>query len=307
VLLIEWGDSKAFHATEAHRKQRHPIRRAVIPVMRAGHDDLGARVPAVQILRGKTIAVFGLGAIGAPVAIELARNGCSTLHLIEHDTVEPGNSIRWPVGASAWGRRKLDVIEELITRDFPSTQVKPHSQAIGSLNPTPDADLIASVTRDCDLVIDATAAWGVTQLLDAVCKENDVPLIQLFGTPTLGGGVVARFVQDGPCLVCLEYAWDPEFSQPPLERPPGALDESTMAQPPGCAERTFVGASYDLGEISLEAVRLAIDTLGDPNPTPVVHTLRLVGGDGRRIPPSWTAQALERHARCPCATSRTSD
>ncbi|MER9533875.1 ThiF family adenylyltransferase [Mesorhizobium sp. M0309] len=79
-----------------------------LPVFRAGPVDIGWRVPAVAFLKEKRILVVGVGAVGAPVAIELARNGCGTLDLVEHDILEPGNTIRWPLGAAAWGQRKTE-------------------------------------------------------------------------------------------------------------------------------------------------------------------------------------------------------
>lgn len=100
MFPIYWGATRSFHKPK--RNQPHvPYSINVLPTLRAGRADLGARVPAVSVLHGKTVAVVGVGAIGAPVATELARAGCRHLHLVDHDTVEPGNAIRWPLGASA--------------------------------------------------------------------------------------------------------------------------------------------------------------------------------------------------------------
>ena len=35
------------------------------------------------------------------------------------DTVDPGTTCRWPVGLSAAGRKKVDVIRETLARDYP--------------------------------------------------------------------------------------------------------------------------------------------------------------------------------------------
>ncbi|WP_208611028.1 hypothetical protein, partial [Rhizobium tibeticum] len=57
-------------------------------------------------------------------------------------------------------------------------------------------------------------------------------------------------------------------------------------QPPGCAEPTFTGASFDRQELSLESVRLAVDVLSHPDElkASVIHTLSLHDGVGR-LPP----------------------
>jgi molybdopterin/thiamine biosynthesis adenylyltransferase len=54
---------------------------------RDGESGLGHRVPAVAALRNAKVAVIGLGAIGSPIAIELARNGVGKLHVLDHDVV----------------------------------------------------------------------------------------------------------------------------------------------------------------------------------------------------------------------------
>lgn len=303
ILVLEWGHPKAFRPRDKGRQPRHTLARSIVPVMRAGSDDLGVRVPTVALLRQKRVAVFGLGAIGSPVAIELARAGCKRLHLIEHDSVEPGNTVRWPLGTSAWGRRKVLAIADFIAREYPMTTVVPHQQMIGGLNDIPDEVMLNEVLGDVDLVIDGTVAWGVTQLLDVSCRERGIPLLQLFATPTLEGGAVVRLAGSGGCLVCLEHAWD----QGEIIRPPGALQDQILTQPTGCAERTFTGASYDLEEVSLQTVRLAIQTLADAGTvSSLIQTLSLVNAAGQRMPPQWREESLPRHPKCTCQPQQSS-
>ena len=120
VFFQAFGKPSAFKT----RRKRPPLTITTLPVYRAGPGDIGHRVPAVQLLREKRVLVVGTGAIGAPVAIELARNGCGALHLIENDLVEPGNTVRWPLGASAWARPKLQVLKDFLGREYPSTEVR---------------------------------------------------------------------------------------------------------------------------------------------------------------------------------------
>ena len=96
LFPLAYGRKKRFG-----RKASRSPDAIIVPTYRAGASDLGNRVPGVAHLRNKRIAVFGLGALGAPLAVELARHGCYSVHLIDHDCVEPGNSIRWPLGATA--------------------------------------------------------------------------------------------------------------------------------------------------------------------------------------------------------------
>jgi hypothetical protein len=304
LFPIYHGPSSAFRNLKAGQRPREQ-KINVLPTFRAGDQDLGARVPSVQLLRDKTIAVIGVGAVGAPVAAELARSGCRELRLVDHDLVEPGNSIRWPIGASAWGMRKAHALAVHLTREYPNAQVRAWSHAIGSFDNAEadkgDAALLAAVLDGVDIVVDGTAAYGVTTVLSDVCAELGISLISLYATPSLEGGGVVRYAPDSGCPTCLEIA----HHEGAIDRPPGSFNETMLAQPPGCAERTFTGASYDLQELSLEAMRLLVDTLSSPAESEgsVVHTLSLVQG-GRRAPPSWRVEELPKIPRCSCNSRR---
>ncbi|TAN02459.1 MAG: hypothetical protein EPN36_16885 [Rhodanobacteraceae bacterium] len=301
IMALEVGHPKAFRPSDKGRKRR-PLYQYLIPVLRAGPDDLRVRAPTASRLRKKHVAIFGLGAIGAPVALELARNGCGRLHLIEHDSVEPGNTVRWPIGVSAWGRRKVLAIANFIAGEYPGTEVFPHQQMIGAINNPPDSTVLDEVLGDVALVIDATVAWGVTQWLEILCRERGIPLLQPFATPTLEGGAVVRLTSSGGCLVCLEHAWD----QGEIVRPPGSLEEDdVLTQPIGCSERTFTGASYDLQEVSLQTVRLAVQTLTAAEPAfSLIQTLSLIDANGKTVPPQWREDPLPRHPKCTCQPQR---
>ncbi|HEX8414158.1 MAG TPA: hypothetical protein VF637_09775, partial [Sphingomicrobium sp.] len=76
LIGLVHGPRKAFGARGRGRQQFNTIQ-----TFRAGDKDIGGRVPAVEVLRSKSIALLGLGAIGGPLALELARNGCKELRL----------------------------------------------------------------------------------------------------------------------------------------------------------------------------------------------------------------------------------
>ena len=302
LFVFMYGPKKVFrHAKPGQAAKGLTI--LFIPTLRAGTQDLGARVPAVGLLRDRTIVVAGLGALGAPLALELARNGAKKLHLLDHDIVEPGNSIRWPLGASAWGRGKAESLAAFIRREYPWTEVAEYPHAIGSIEEgrpeSGDSEVFDAIMPDVDLVVDATASYGVSTALSDVCRAADVPLICLYASPPVEGGIVARFAPESGCPTCLEFAYGAET----IIRSPGfGNDERGLQQPPGCAERTFTGASFDLQELSLQAMRLIVDTLERPDDSreSVVQTLSLVA-DGRRSLPNWRMDLLPKAAGCSCA------
>jgi hypothetical protein len=292
-----FGPSRAFGKTPPRGVTRHVV---LLKTLRAGAADMGARSPVVSQLRRARIAVIGVGALGAPVAVGLARSGCGSLNVLDQDIVEPGNAVRWPLGAQAWGFGKVHAIGGFIAANYPWTELTHILHRLGHAPESEelrDENVLPGILDGVQLVIDATASFGINGLLWDHCRRRGLPLITLFASPDLQGGVVARFSPRSGCPLCLEHAWhDGEIS-----RPPGMGSDVTI-QPPGCAEATFTGADHDLQELSLEGIRMAVETLerADESLPSVVHTLRLRDVSGRRVPPQWTSTPLPRHEKCQC-------
>ncbi|TAK37640.1 MAG: hypothetical protein EPO30_10410 [Lysobacteraceae bacterium] len=295
IFGLEWGTPRAFG--KKGRRADHGIKLSFLPILRAGSGDLHQRVPDAAPLRGKRVAVFGVGAIGAPIAIELARNGVAELRLVDHDIVEPGNSERWPLGAASWGRRKTEALAEHLRSQFPDVTIVPvHHQLGHSSEQGTDDSALALALVGADIVVDAMVSSGVTYFLWDRCMRQGASLVKVGATPTLGGGSVVLYVRGGGCPVCLQYARIDES----VATPPGGGETPLGIQPPGCGERTFTGADYDLQELSLQSVRLVVDTLREGKQSGLVQTLALKNMDGERILPRWSEQALPQHIAC-CA------
>jgi hypothetical protein len=288
-LLV--GPPKAFGP-----KAKGQVKLRTVPTLRAGAADVGARVPAVQHLRNKCIAVVGMGALGAPAAVELARNGCGELRLLDFDRVEPGNSIRWPLGTSAWGRLKVEALQQFISTQYSWTSVVSISHRIGDVgSPEGDEAHLLNLVDGADLVLDCAANFGVTTSLDDICRARNVPLISVWATPPVTGGGVVLFRSGSGCPTCLEH----HHHTGSIARPPGLGEESGLHQPPACAERTFAGSSTDLQELALEAVRMCVQLTGENPPTSsVLETLALADAAGNRVPPSWRVEPLPVHDDC---------
>lgn len=298
VALGQTGTGWLFGLVHGPKKAFGPKARArqsfnTVQTHRAGPADIGSRVPAVEVLRKCSVALFGLGAIGAPLALELARNGCKDLRILDFDTIEPGNSIRWPLGTSAWGRRKVDALQEFIRANYPDCSVQAFNHGVG--RDVGDDQVLARIMQDADVAVDATAAYGVTTLIHDYASERSLPMVSLWATPPVQGGVVAHYVPGSGCPVCLEH----HHNSGSIVPPPGLDDEQTLAQPPGCAERTFTGGSFDLQELSLEAFRILVDAVSSPASQSQIRTLSLAT-EGRRSQPLWRIDALTKHPQCHC-------
>lgn len=271
---------------------------------RAGRSDLAARVPELGAMRGAKIAVAGLGGLGSPSALEFARAGVKQLRLLDRDMVEPGTTVRWALGIPASGVRKAYALKEFIDANYPYTEVVPYVHQIGNVlgDGPSDLEVLDSFLEGVDLVYDATAEVGIQHLLSALAAERGIPYVCVSTTPGAWGGLVAR-VRPGRtpgCWVCLQHALEDESIPPPPADPEGGT------QPAGCASPTFTGAGFDVSEVALAGVRLAVSTIsaGEAGAYPdvdwdvAVVSLR----EGRLIAPRWDTFPLGRHPSCSCAT-----
>ena len=298
LVGIQVGHPLAFMPHKPGRPATHATYTGVVSILRAGRGDLGVRVPSVSALANKTVAVVGCGALGAPIALELARNGVRRLHLLDHDTVEPGNSIRWPLGAPVWGTPKVDALNAFVAAHYSGCVVEPFVNALGAPGDgagETDAEVLARFLDGVDLVIDASASESVNRLMWQRCQDRGVPLVRLGATPSVKGGTVAYHAVRGACPVCVQHA----RIAGTVPKPTGH-DDIGLMQPAGCGERTFVGADYDLQELSMQAVRTVVATLQAPGPNAVIYTLHLRDAFDRAIPPRWNTSVLHIHPDCAC-------
>lgn len=304
----QYGDgwlALQLNQSKARKGFRPPVTPSIIQTFRAGPDDLFSRMPGSSELRTKTVAVFGLGAIGAPTALELARHGVGRLQLIDHDIVDPATVRRWPIGLPAFGCSKPEVLAERIMSEYPWTDVDVNKMKVGGL-PDPDQppgnqrDHIWNILKDCDLLLDCTAELGVNHFLSDMAQASAKPYVLANATPGAAGGMVAVFTEGEPCWICMRegfYGATPSLALPPE-------DEAGTSQPPGCAEPTFTGRSCDLLEISLQAVRSCLSVLVGGNTVnrsnEQVLTLGLVSDTGAPVPPTWKTQAVIGRKECSC-------
>lgn len=131
---------------------------------------------ALERLREKTVAVFGIGGVGGYVAEALARTGVGTLHLIDNDRVSTSNINRQVIALhSTVGRYKTEVMRERILDINPQAEVIIHNCFFLPEN----AD--SFIFSGYDYVVDAVDT--VTAKLEIImrAKEAGVPVISSMG------------------------------------------------------------------------------------------------------------------------------
>lgn len=268
-------------------------------------DDLQVRVPSARALRDKKVLLIGCGAIGSFVACELARAGVGGLDLLDKDVLEPGNSVRWPLGRSHWGLSKVVALKHHLSQEYPWTTVTGRKGTIGG-STTDENDIqggaqgpaaeLEGMIRAADIIIDATASDECWHALAFLCREAAKPLAIGYATEGAAGGVVISIPGNAPfCLSCVSRHWEDETLPQP------AVDPTGTVLPIGCNQPTFTGGGFDLQEVSLQVVRTVLSLIDDCDDDRNWDMAVLSHRDGnRRILPRWTGQRLVKHAGCTC-------
>jgi molybdopterin/thiamine biosynthesis adenylyltransferase len=301
VFLYYFGANK-----KGYPKTRIYLSRAE----RAGAEDIFGRVPELLPLRSKKIAFAGLGCIGAQSAIEFAKSGIGELRFLEGDSVSPGNSCRWPLGLPYYGMHKIRALSHFMSSNFPFTTLGPCFQnVLGNPYNGPDEMILLEQWLDgVDLIFDGSAEVGVQHLLSTVARIRKIPYVLIETRPGGWGGVVARIVPGASgCYYCLCH----HFQDGALGKEGGFKiphqKKEDFIQPQGCLSPTFTAASFDVEEVSLHGVRMAVSLLcsGSDDSYPYyqddVGVLSLRDDSGM-IPcfPRWESYSLKKHPLCDC-------
>ena len=234
--------------------------------------------------RGKSVAVWGCGAIGGHVAEALARAGAGKLVLRDKSVVTPGVLVRQPFEDSNIGKSKAIATRERLREIVPGLSVDVIEGDIldDSIDQTDWAN-------DVDMVIDATGSWPVTQHLEARRRSY-----------TAGRSVIASMVLGHHAHRSLLYVAKGNY-------PGGAVDLARKTkiealkhgrlshflddfwpdvppdsfQPePGCSEPTFIGSQSEvMGLVGMMLSKLGRKMARDSSTAASSHLLTASGVD----------------------------
>ncbi|MCC6336931.1 MAG: HesA/MoeB/ThiF family protein [Myxococcales bacterium] len=150
------------------------------------------------------VCVVGVGGLGCPASLALARAGVGHLTLVDPDRVDVSNLHRqlWHHPQDV-GRLKVESAGQKLRAQFPSLGLALRPGRV-------DASNVLALFEDHDLVIDATDGVQVKFLLSDAAVLARRPLI--YGGVLRFEGLAMRVQPDGPCLRCL-------FETPPVDVP----------------------------------------------------------------------------------------
>lgn len=291
---------------EAKRSRNPKIQLHFIKADWGGEKAWMRRAPALLPLRNKSALVIGLGSLGSPLTLHLARAGIKQLDLVDYDELQVGNTVRWALGWKYAGMNKASALAAYIAEQYPYTTARPHNMRIGALD-LPDAPgtNIRALCQQSDLIIDAAANHRVSHFLADLAMHLGKPYLWLTTTHGAAGGVVGRVIPGKPsgCWHCFQHGLTDESITPPSDT------GDVLVQPAGCSQPTFIGAGIDSDEIALLGARLAVATLSDGKAEGYpdfrddifVADLNL---DGKSVAPTWRPCPPQKHSACQICSKR---
>jgi integrative and conjugative element protein (TIGR02256 family) len=256
--------------------------------------------------RGRTISIWGCGALGANIAEWVVRAGCSKLILRDSARVKPGILVRQPFDEADIGTSKVEALEKRLKRiRTDAFEVVAHRGDV--LTTALESD---DWTDGADLVIDATASGTVLEKLEArrmktnrrapaasiVIDSRAQRGLAVFSGATHSGGLrdVSRKAKLWACdrseLSTYTDAFWPKAPRSDLFQPE-----------PGCSEPTFTGSSSDVAALAATLLNAVVDDLRrGMNAT--AHLLRSPWMEAGRLDPvarssSWPADHVLSDSR----------
>ncbi|MEM0925420.1 MAG: ThiF family adenylyltransferase, partial [Planctomycetota bacterium] len=208
----------------------------------------------MEAFAGKSIEVWGCGAIGSHVAEWIVRAGAKKVVLRDSGSVTPGILVRQPFTDGDIGSPKAEVLAARLRKIYPDRDVASHvTDVVDDLRD--GADFLEGI----DAVIDATASQAVLVACERKwCDDNDllpaIASLAINSTADRGMGVLVTGSHSGGPLDATrkmkiecchdeglgEYA-DAFFP----ERPPEAFQPE-----PGCSDATFIGSAVDVATLT---------------------------------------------------------
>lgn len=142
-------------------------------------------------LRGKRIAIAGMGGVGGFHLLTLARLGVGKFNIADLDTFEVANFNRQAgAGMGSLGQAKVDVLARMVRDINPECDLGVYSQGVNAGN-------LDDFFRDVDLYVDGLDffAFEAREQVFAYCAKNGIPAVTV--APLGISGALLNFIPGG--------------------------------------------------------------------------------------------------------------
>lgn len=174
--LLLWEEAGVTNALAVQLTRRSPGRCVAtgLEVARTDRSMLLLRSGSdAPLLAGKTVAVFGVGAIGSEVAVLLARSGIGRLILIDDARLRPANMSRHAAAGRFIGTYKSEAVAQTIRDALPYVDVEDVHELLWRV------DRVSLVLGRADLIVDATGNRAYRDFLSRLAVEGEVPMVAI--------------------------------------------------------------------------------------------------------------------------------
>ncbi|MBS0533098.1 MAG: ThiF family adenylyltransferase [Proteobacteria bacterium] len=259
--------------------------------------------------RGRSVVMFGCGAIGSVAAMLLARAGVAKLTLYDRDIVKPGVLVRQSFGRYQIGLNKADAMAQNVKNAVPAVDVRYAETDVVARLKVPErlAEILAA-----DVIINATASTTVAAALEKEFRgwpKKHPPVISMALGHRADQALMTMAVQDVPGIsLDLDRRFKIALSN--VVHAKHVVDEFWPVSPerrrifqpePGCSSPTFIGSAADVMALTAQMTNVAGEWLAEPDRTFArARSFDLAGpkgGSAREFAFDWQADIILRDGR----------
>jgi integrative and conjugative element protein (TIGR02256 family) len=226
---------------------------------------------ALSWWRGRSVTLFGCGAIGSVLAMLLVRANIAKIRLYDYGLVAPGNLVRQNYDRRLIGYNKVSATKVSLQGIRPELEVE-------ALTTNVVRALRTSAERvfDADVVIDATASTRVAAALEKHFRDHDGarPPIASLVLGHIADRALMTYAVAGAHGVAIDLDRRAKIELASTVTGRAMLDEfwplqgrtANLFQPePGCSDPTFVGSAADVFGLSASMLNVLSRWLCDAN------------------------------------------
>ena len=214
-----------------------------------------------ESVKGKTVALIGLGALGSSVAELLAKAGIGRFKLCDKDYLVPENVARHVGGINEFGSKKVNVVKRRLLEINPFLTFQKEDSIEHSI--TLSLDKLTAFMDSADLTISTIADDAVESLINQISVINNKAT--LYGWALKRANIGRVFlVRPGidACKTCLSTYYRAELNgeETPEDWISIPVDEEDIVLHE-CGRPVIAGSGIDLSFISSLIARVALDFL----------------------------------------------
>jgi hypothetical protein len=216
-----------------------------------------ARQWPIARLSTNSVAVVGVGSIGATAALSLARSGVGELHLIDPDRLLWHNLIRHPLGIDQVGRAKVAALKSVVDQETMSMDPALRPRVVShEIDVVENAEVLFDLLGSVDLVLvcaDGIAPRRVASHLARIRRKPAV-LACVLADGGIGELIRLRPLPRFGCLSCMRAALAAD----------GAMDaeaDQELAYGTGFIHKPMTAHPSDLQLMGSLAAKLAMATI----------------------------------------------